>query len=431
MNMSISLARRNSSFSVVASVLLVLSMIFLQEGFSYYVSFQCLSLIVMGAVTLHALRDLKCTVYFSMAYAVFVFFLFVTSQVSPMLISQNSSNMLVTVIGVCIYALMIGCQPYMRFVRIGLVLNVLKNVSAATILLLTGLMLLSESNVLPFLNRTAMLEQNSRLIDNFTDPEAIATHQAMQLLLGTSDRIDLFYGEPSFLAIVLFCCLGCLLLTSRLLEYALDSAADSRWRTNWKRTEFTILLGVLSLMYVQSFSSILYALVVIYFAFIKGRFTRGRLVASLPFMLTLSAAFAVFSYDYFVFRLTQGDSLSFEQRFGFLWETNLIELLTVSMDTSILPNVGIHNGLFYILAIAGFGGVLYVASLLYSAFILAARLRLSMLAFMLVLAVMMQNGGVFSPSKVMLFALVLLPLACLRSLGVAHIAPVSPDPIHA
>jgi hypothetical protein len=132
-----------------------------------------------------------------------------------------------------------------------------------------------------------------------------------------------------------------------------------------------------------------------------------------------------------VFRLLQGDSLSFEQRFGFLWEMNLIELLTGSKDTSPLPDVGIHNGLFYILAIAGFGGVLYVASLLYSAYVLAARMRLSMFAVLLVLAIMMQNGGVFSPSKVMLFALVLLPLACLRSLGVAHIAPVMPVPAHA
>lgn len=172
----------------------------------------------------------------------------------------------------------------------------------------------------------------------------------------------------------------------------------------------------MTLLYIQSFSSIIYALVVIYFAFIKGKVRRANLLTSISFLIVIAIAFLAFSYEYFLYRITQSDSLSFIQRFGFLFDIGIGDLLAGVKDESMLPVGGIHNGLFYIIAISGFGGVLYLVSLLYSAYTLSAPIKSSMFLVLLVLAIMMQNGGVFSPNKVVLFSLVLLPLACARTI---------------
>ena len=85
-------------------------------------------------------------------------------------------------------------------------------------------------------------------------------------------------------------------------------------------------------------------------------------------------------------------------------------------DISKIPEVGFQNGLIYILAIAGSAGILYVGLMLRTAISLSRYLELSPLVALAVLALIMQNGDVFSPNKAVLFALVFLPLTCLRSL---------------
>lgn len=422
---------KKTKFEVLTSFLLGVSMIFLQEGFTYYVSFQLLAMVTILTVVSQALHSLRGWTVFLLSYMTFTLFISVTAINSPLVISQNSPNIFMTVVGICLYAFVIGCMPYLKLRRVERVAYVLRTVSMTTILVLAGLLLVSESNLIPFLNRTAMVQQNARLIDNYSDADAISADQALSLLSGQSERIDLFYGEPSFLAIVLFSCLGGFILTSRLLAYAHHGRGTDRVKKGVKSHDLVVLTGVLLLLYIQSFSSIIYALTVIHFTFIKGRLSGKGLRTSLPFVLVLVVAFAAFSYDYFMYRLTQTDSLSFDQRFGFLWEMGLAELLIGLKDASMLPNVGLHNGLFYIVAISGFGGVLYAGTLLHSAYTLSARIEASMFLVLLLLAIMMQNGGVFSPGKVVLFALVLLPLACLRSLIVAPRAGYLPVQTHA
>lgn len=422
---------KETRFEVLASVLLGVSMIFLQEGFTYYISFQLLAMVTILTVVSQDLHSLRGWTVFLLSYMTFTLFMSVTAIISPLVISQNSPNIFMTVVGICLYALVIGGMPYLKLSRVERVAYVLRTASMTTILVLAGLLLVSESNLIPSLNRAAMLQQNARLIDNFADADAISADQALYLLIGQSERIDLFYGEPSFLAIVLFSCLGSFILTSRLLAYARHGHGADRVKKGFKSHDLVVLTSVLLLLYIQSFSSIIYALAVIHFAFIKGRLSGKRLRTSLPFVLALVVAFAAFSYDYFMYRLTQADSLSFAQRFGFLWEMDLAELLIGLKDASMLPDVGIHNGLFYIVAISGFGGVLYVGTLLHSAYTLSARIKASRFVVLLLLAIMMQNGGVFSPSKVVLFALVLLPLACLRSLVAAPRVVSLPVQIHA
>lgn len=416
MTRPLSLTIERSGFSVLAAFVLTLSLIFLQEGFTYYFSFQMLALVTAAILIVSAISSIKVEMQFFVAFLAFSLSLAITAVISPAVISRNSSNILVTVIGILGYAVMIGCLPYLKMKRAGLVLYVLKSVSSATIFLLTGLIALSESKLVPLLTRESLLNQNSRLIDNFTDADALSADEALRLIIGQTERIDLFYGEPSFLAIVLFACLGCFMLTSKILAYAGSGGKSTDLRSGFRSNEAVILAGIMSLLYIESFSSIIYAFVVIYFALIKRKVPLKKLLPSISILIVVAAAFVAFSYEYFLYRITQSDSLSMMQRFGFLFDIGIGDLLAGIKDESILPGGGIHNGLFYIIAISGFGGVLYLASLFYSAYKLSTPIKSSMFLVLLLLAIMMQNGGVFSPNKVVLFSLVLLPLACARTI---------------
>lgn len=407
-----------SYIRVPAIFILTLSLIFLQEGFNYYVSFQILALITVATLIFSTTRTIKAEMLFSVAFFVFTFFLAITAVSSPKIISENSSNIFITSIGVLGYAVMIGCLPHLKMKRASLILHVLRSVSLATILALAGILVVSESKVVPSLDRKAMTQQNSRLIDNFSDPDALSADDAINLLLGQTDRIDLFYGEPSFLAIVLFTCLGCFIITSKFLVYT----SHGEKHTSFKSYELILSIGIILLLYVQSFSSIIYALIVIYFAFIKGKIKRENLLPSITFLIVFGIVFLAISYEYLIYRFTQTDSVSFAQRFGFLLDIGIEDLLIGIKD---VPTGGIQNGLLYIIAIAGFGGILYVTSLLRSVYTLSTPIKSSTLLILLVLAIMMQNGGVFSPGKVVLFSLVLLPLACARTIYSARQCPAS------
>ena len=407
-------AIEESGLRVPAIIALTLSLIFLQEGFNYYASFQMLALVTVAILIFATFHSIKMEIHFFIAFLAFTFFLSITAVVSPTVISRNSSNISLTVIGIFGYAVMIGCLPHLKINRAGLILRILKFVSLATILVLAGLLVLSESNLIPLLNRESMYLQNSILIDNMTDADALFADLALNLIIDQTARIDLFYGEPSFLAIVLFTCLGCFMLTSTLLAHVSNRSKDTHLKQYLKSYQSVILIGIISLLYIQSFSSIIYAFIVMYFVFIKGKVTRANFLTLISVLIAFSITFLAFSYEYFLYRITQTNSLSFIQRFGFLFDIGIDDLLIGVRDASMFGDAGIHNGVFYIIAVSGIGGLLYITSLFYSAYTSSVPIKLSMFVVLLLLAIMMQNGGVFSPNKVVLFSLVLLPLACAR-----------------
>lgn len=416
MSRSTYFAIEKSGFSISTVLILTLSLIFLQEGFTYYVSVQMLALVTIAILIFSSAHAIKDKAHFLVAFLVFTFSVAITAVVSPTVISRNSSNISVTVIGILGYALMIGCLPHLKIKRATLILHVLRSVASATIYALAGLIVLSESKFIPFLTRESLLKQNSRLIDNLSSADDLSADLAYRLLIDQAGRIDLFYGEPSFLAIVLFTCLGCFILTSKLLTDTSNGDKYTYLQSSSRAHESIILIGIISLLYIESLSSIIYALIVIYFTFIKRNVRRMKFFKSIPFLVVIGVVFLIFSYEYLLYRVTQADSLSLIQRFGFLSDTGIDSLLFGIKDESKLPDVGIHNGLFYIIAISGFGGILYLASLLYSVYTLSFPIKSHFFLVLLVLAIMMQNGGVFSPSKVVLFSLVLLPLACARAI---------------
>lgn len=416
MNQLSSLGVIKSNFSVPVALVIALSLVFLQVGFTYYISFQVLALVTIWALVFSSVPAIRNEKHYFVAFLAFSLAVSVTAVVFPVVISRNSSNMLVTVIGVLAYAVMIGCLPSLKIKRVGPVLHILGNASSATVVVLAGLIALSESGLIGFLTRESLLSQNSELIDNFTDAEALSVEIESFSILGGGPRIDLFYGEPSYLAIVLFTCLGSFMLSSKLLADARGSSEFSYIVPSSKYHLFVILAGLMSLLYLESMSSIIYAFIVLFFAFIKNRVGRTSLWIRILFVSIVFAAFLVFSYSYFLHRITQADSLSLIQRFGFLLDVGVGDLLFGIRDESKLPDAGFHNGFFYIIAISGFGGILYLASILYSVYTLSRPTMWSLFFILLVLSIMMQNGGIFSPNKVVLISMILLPLACARTI---------------
>jgi hypothetical protein len=109
------------------------------------------------------------------------------------------------------------------------------------------------------------------------------------------------------------------------------------------------------------------------------------------------------------------NSVSFIQRFGFLFEMRLIDWVVGLKDTSRLPEFGIHNGVIFLITISGLGGLCYLFYLLRYAYKSAISIGLASYSVLLILAIFSQNGGIFSPNKIVLLALILLPLAAVRS----------------
>tara|TARA_B100000315_G_C14334074_1_gene476574 strand:+ start:25 stop:372 length:348 start_codon:yes stop_codon:yes gene_type:complete len=110
-------------------------------------------------------------------------------------------------------------------------------------------------------------------------------------------------------------------------------------------------------------------------------------------------------------------SLSMYQRFSFLFNFEFKDYIYGIAETKI-PNVGIHNGLHYIIAISGIGGILYLLSTFRWIYKLSKPILPFGFTLILFIAIIMQNGAVFAPSKVVLFSLILLPLTCRRIIKV-------------
>lgn len=394
---------------------LVMCLLFLQEGFNYYLSFQILALVLMVGMVARRITDVHLSVGSVLTFVSFVLSFLMTALLAPQVIARNSPNIALVTFGMLMYAGWIYFVPRLTISDSKVLMHALQKISMSTIFILMALMAISETNAIPLLSRDAFLIQNSRLIDNFADIEAISNHREMLEELNQQERIDLFYGEPSFLAIVIFTCAVAFTLSRRFLSEGQMRSYSTADKKDWLFRS-VIFTSIWMLLYLQSLSSIIYALLIMYFLILKGMLRQSKWWTNLIVLVGLATTFTIFSYDYLVYRLTMGESLSFVQRFGFLLNLSLADMVVGIKDATVLPEVGIHNGVLYIIAVAGAGGVAYILALLYWIARQATLVGLAGLVVSLILALMMQNGGVFTPGKITLFSLVLLPLACGRSL---------------
>lgn len=402
--------------STLLGFFMALMLVFLQEGFTYYLSFQTLALLLVVVLIFTSRPSLVNARQFLLVFLVLSFFVGVAGAYSPMVVSRNASNIFFTIVGILAYALMIISFLSITPKRVGLILYTLKYASLTTILVLAALLVLTDLSLLPFLNRDALFMQNGRLVTNYAGEEVLMNELAYRSVSDLSPRVDLFYGEPSYLGIVIFTCVVCYILTSRLISDFHRGSGPSFSSDKYQR--YVVMMGVISLLFLQSLSSIMYAMLILFFEF-RGAVSRGLSITKLIALIVFFALFALLfrdSIEYALYRITMQDSISTLQRFGSLLEFGISDYLFGLRDEARIPDEGFHNGLFYIIAISGGGGILYVTYMLRAVHRLAKPIGMSAFLILVVLALIMQNGAVFSPNKVVLFALILLPLSCVRAI---------------
>jgi hypothetical protein len=387
----------------------------LQSGISFYLSYQIFGLLLLGMLISMSGLKLKVTISSILSFFLFVFFVIYTAVYAPSVLTARSNNYFLTTMALIVYSVSIFSLTFIHLERPVKVLILFRSLSSSLIWALFALLVISESGVLPFLNRETFVFQNVGLISNWTTAEDLATHLKFNAL--ETVPVDLFYGEASYLALVVMLCIGCLIVSSIVLErYQHQTIQKTHGNFTAKAMHFSPYIGIFILIYITSLSSILFAMVTFYFLLTTRFNWKKNKFATVVGVTFGGLVFAAFSYEYLMYRVTMENSLSLVQRFGFLFQMTWPDFLIGVKEASILPSTGIHNGVIYTIAISGIGGCFYIGYLLRYTHRLGIALGLGLYPILLVLAVFMQNGGIFSPSKVFLMALVILPLAASRDL---------------
>lgn len=392
--------------------------LFIQEGLTYYVSVQTAALFFLAGVLLHAGLRVRFTSKVLAVYMLFSLLLLGTSVTMPDTISQNSPNIVVTTIGVLGYVALILVMTSLHPVRAEWLLWFYRRSAAAIVMAICALVAMTDLGVIPQLNREYFIFQNVGLITNFTTMDVLVADFDGRKRRGVPADIDLFYGEQSFLSLVLFVSLVSHVIASRALgRLPGGDAGTSSGRGIWGVSAPLLLGGVVCMVYIQSFSSLFYALILLGFVaenlLRRAAAIRLTLVKLSALLLGVAAMswVAIETLPYYWHRLaTFSDSLSAQQRFGILFDFLPQDFLLGLHERDRMPPAGFHNGLIYVVMMAGIGGIGLLAYLMHRVAQLAHPLGLAVLSMLAVLAVFSQNGAIFSPNKLVLLSFLLVPM---------------------
>ncbi len=413
--------------NTILALIMAVFMVFLQSGYSYYLSNQIILLSLIVWMLLVSSPSVVNNRHFFILVFIFPLFILSTVLFLPDVASRNSQNILMTFLGITIYSIMLILFICLRFKYTLFILSVFRLTSGFTITILAMLIVLTDSNMFSYLDRSLLLLQNSDLVTNYSSLEVLQNDVRFREKNDLEPRLDLFYGEASYLAIVLFVCSVCFMLTSKIMMDVDKSVKENigigESLTNGVYYKIVIFLGVLCLLYIKSLSSIIYGTLVLFYIS-KDLFLREMTAFKRATLLLLSLmaflgslGILIDSYEYVLFRIsTMHESISASQRFGSINVFGLSDYLFGLTDLSKIPEEGFHNSLFYVIAISGLGGLYYLGFMLTQVYVLSGPVKMRFILLMLVLAVIVQNGAIFSPNKAVLLALIFLPLSCSRSM---------------
>ncbi len=416
------------SAPALLSWLLGACIIFLQVGFTYYWSFQTLAVLLVLLVVLQSRPAFVNLGFVLLIMVVFTAFLGLTAFTVPIAISENSANLFNTFVGVVGYAFMIACLPNLAFRSPEVVLRFFRFVATLTILMIVALICITDLEVFPFLTRETLILQNTTLITNYTTLDVLDEDFKYLHDNGLQSTLVLFYGEQSFLAAVLFSSVVSRLVCDKLLvkkgwvepvPQRVHKASGLSAFVKRHAQAIVAVLGLGAMIYIKSFSSFFYVVIICASLMMSPRrriaavrLKPGTLLLAL-LGLVLLGSIAVSASEYYTHRFTTvSDSVSFDQRFASALDFGLQEYILGIGDVAKMPKVGFQNGILYIVAISGVGGLGLMALLFYRIHVLARPLGLSIVAMACVFGTFSQNGGILSPNKVVILSLVLLPLAC-------------------
>jgi hypothetical protein len=425
--------------SICLAVCFALLTLFIQEGVTYYVSVQTAAVVFLACVLLMAGLVVRLTLLVLAVYVLFALFLLVTAAVMPETVSQNSSNIAVTTIGVLSYVALILAMTCLRPVRVEWLLRFFRNSSTAIVVTIVALVAITDLGLIAGVTREYFILQNVDLIDNYASMDVLMPDLAERKARGVLPDTDLFYGEQSFLSLVIFVSVVSHVLSSRMIVYLRGGEVGSSSTQGMFGSSLPLLFsGMACMLYIQSFSSLFYAVILLIFV-VSSLFLRVNAIrltyAKLGVLLVLLAAMCWVVTDtapYYWQRLTTfSDSLSAQQRFGVLLDFLPQDALIGLHSQDRLPPFGFHNGLIYVVAIAGIGGFGLIVYLLYFVSQHITSLGLVVLCVFALLAVFSQNGGIFSPNKVVLMSFLLVPITTAPRAGQRRFVDIYTIPVGA
>ncbi len=406
----------------VLPVVFSLMVLFIQEGISYYASVQTAALLFLIAVILHTGITVRVTPIVLAVYMLFSGLLLGTAALLPDTISQNSPNILVTTVGVLGYVALILAMVTLRPLSANWLLLFYRRSAAVIIVAIVALVAVTDLGLIPGLTREYLIYQNVDLITNYTTMDVLKDDFATRKAMNVKSDIDLFYGEQSFLSLILFVSLVSHMISSRALESGRSWSSKQSGLSGIRGVSVPLLFCALACMiYIQSFSSLFFAAIVCGFLLVNVlarpeaiKFTSLK-IAALLVLLAAASWVAVETAPYYLHRLTTfSDSLSAQQRFGVVLGFQPHDFLLGLHERDRMPAFGFQNGLIYIVMMAGIGGACLLAYLIYRIVRLATPLGLATLCTLAVLAVFSQNGAILSPNKLVVLSFLLLPLVCAK-----------------
>ena len=390
---------------------LIISIVFLQSGISYYISAQILALAILFWL---AFKNKFKVDSFHMALVVGTLFsiTFIFSAVAnPELVLSSGAFLPHRALLIDVFAFLFLIFSGISFLHIAQVRCMLA-VAKVVILLLLLFAIIGEVWESSLFGRWSMYQQNIGLITNYMSLEQIQNFRDYATSIEILPRVDLTYGEPSFLALVVFCLAVSVVVGHETLERLGDRpknqafiAVTSPGLFVWSVALFCAWIGSLSgsiyAIFLASYASI---------PIITSRKLSRSMVNRLAVVVSSFVALLAVLLPYLTQRFGNiSSSLSFSQRFDTFSEFSVMSLMLGGVAAETPTTIGFHNGLAFVLYSGGFAGVLFV---FWTALMLWRKplgLSTRLLAIGALLAIYSQNGAVFSPNKLVLLAFVAWP----------------------
>lgn len=384
----------------------ILCIIFMQKGITYYISFQTAILIIFYLKIIESEYYIRNKEILSNIILLFIIFTLYKLCYHPDIISQNSNNIILSYFGLIIYAVTLLLLSSLELRNIEIII-LYKKISIYAILLLLTLFYISDLGIIRDFNAEYMLYDNQYLITNFNSYDSI--HQYIKYKKSVGEKLDndLFYGEASFLSLVI-------LILATSLFYIKSNIDNSKINL---LDRILILLIISFFFSVRSLSSFIY--LVIFVIYIITRYGLNDLISVanrhflVMLLLLLLIMFIYYSsnIEYIYLRFSGlSKSGSLYDRFIVFGEYKFVDYFFGLNMSDQIPKHGFHNGLLYILMISGFAGVIYISYILY-AIVERNSITQGLILSLIFLFIIMQNGGVFSPNKVVLASFIFVPIA--------------------
>jgi hypothetical protein len=358
---------------------------------------QTFAIFFLLLLTLISKPKVEINLSFCLILLAFIYLVILRGYFFPNVINSSTKNITLKIIGLIGYATIITVLFNLKLRKKNL-LNIIEKSAKLTIAILFILIAYINLSPYKFFLLFILEFQNKNLVVNFTTIEPLAFQMINELRQGIMPRMDLFYGEPSYLSVVIFT----IAITLLAIKY-LKTNSDRLTIT----TEIFTLISIFSLVMVGSLSGVIYALIITLYIFTKIHFLKSLIYT----LFVFSIIFFSNTYSIIYHRLIDiNNSISLMQRFGEFEKFTFTDYLIGLTSYERIPIAGFNNGISYLIAISGIAGILLFISGFYKIMNKIPDLKIFLLIIIGLTAIIMQNGGIFSPNKIFLMSLIVLPI---------------------